>query len=483
MSADLVGSETPRLFTPPARPLTPQTSLGFEAIAFARDLLGIELLPWQEWLFIHALELDTAGAFRFRTVVVLVARQNGKTLWAQVLSLWRMYVDRAGLVLGTAQKLELAEEVWSGAVDMAEGVPELAEEIATVERAAGKKTLHLKGKQRYKVQSANRRGGRGLSGDLVLLDELREHQTWDAWSAVTKTTMARPRPQIVCLSNAGDAASIVLNDIRAKALQAIEGRGDSSLGIFEWSATEDCDVDDWTEIARANPSLGRTIRPEAIKAALATDPEHVFRTEVLCQRVDRSAVSILPAWPDLEDPATTVTIGDRVAFGVDVSWDRATASITVAAQRDDGRVHLELVAQGEGTAWVAKWLSERVPVWNPVGVAVQGTGAPVSSIADDIEAAVGTPLMARVDGQQLGASCAGMFDAVAGGVVVHTNQPQMTDAARFAATRPVGDSWLFDRKKSPVDIAPLMAATVALHALRTFKQPERARKTGAVYAF
>lgn len=68
---------------------------------------------------------STSG-FRFRTVLVQVARQNGKSTLAQVLSLWRMFVDRSPLVIGTAQNLDVAEEVWTGAVEMAEGTAILA---------------------------------------------------------------------------------------------------------------------------------------------------------------------------------------------------------------------------------------------------------------------------------------------------------------------------------------------------------------------
>ena len=65
------------------------------------------------------------GRFRFRTVVLLVARQNGKSTLMQVLSLWRMYVDGAPLVIGTAQNLDIAEEQWMSTVDLAQGVPEV----------------------------------------------------------------------------------------------------------------------------------------------------------------------------------------------------------------------------------------------------------------------------------------------------------------------------------------------------------------------
>ncbi len=121
--------------------MTPATSKGFEACQFAEDLLGLELMPWQRWVLIHALELAPAGGFRFRTVLVLCARQQGKTVLLQILALWRLYLDRAGLVIGSAQQLALAEETWAGAVDMAQGVPDLAAEVGSVTRTNGAKSL------------------------------------------------------------------------------------------------------------------------------------------------------------------------------------------------------------------------------------------------------------------------------------------------------------------------------------------------------
>jgi phage terminase large subunit-like protein len=78
------------VFTPPLRELTPQTSKGFECIEFAEDILDVTLLPWQKWLLIHALELLEDGTYRFRKVIVLVARQNGKSWrWQKLSRNWR----------------------------------------------------------------------------------------------------------------------------------------------------------------------------------------------------------------------------------------------------------------------------------------------------------------------------------------------------------------------------------------------------------
>ena len=61
------GFESPRIFTPPLRKLTRRTTAGFALIDFTHDILGMDLLPWQKWLAIHALELLPDGTFRFRS--------------------------------------------------------------------------------------------------------------------------------------------------------------------------------------------------------------------------------------------------------------------------------------------------------------------------------------------------------------------------------------------------------------------------------
>jgi len=115
----LMGYEAPRLWTRPLRELTPETTLGFQAVEFAEGVLGLTLLPWQRWWLLHALELRPDGGFRFRTILTCVARQNGKTHLLKIVSLFFMFMGRARLILGAAQSLDIAKEAWQGAVDLA----------------------------------------------------------------------------------------------------------------------------------------------------------------------------------------------------------------------------------------------------------------------------------------------------------------------------------------------------------------------------
>lgn len=504
----LFGSETPRIFTPPLRELTAATSLGFECIRFAEDVLEIRLLPWQKWLLIHALELRPDGLFRFRKVVLLVGRQNGKSTVLQVIALWRMYVDRCSLVIGTAQDLDTAEEVWQGAVDLAEGVEELADEIDAVVRVNGKKALRLKTGERYKVVAASRRGGRGKSGELVFLDELREHQSWDAYAAVTKTTQAKERAQIWAASNAGDAASIVLRYLRKMAHAALgdpDGinaeAGDEptpdleddedvddladDLGIFEWSAPPGCAISDRSGWAQGNPSLGHLILERVIAGDSRTDPEWVFRTEVLCQWSSGTLEGPFPAgaWDKARDSSYVLPADGRVGLCVDVSWNRSMTYIGLAGFRDDGVPQVEVVAQRAGTDWVVPWLTslDRTEAVKAAAVAVQKSGAPASSLIVPLQDA-GINVV-ELSGSELGAACGGLYDRVRACVgegtdsndvavqIRHRGQPVLDVAAATAATRPLGESWVWDRKHSPNDVAPLVAVTGALRVLDTEKEP------------
>lgn len=497
MPARLLGRTEPRIWTRPLRKLTPETSAGFAVIDFARNVLGIILHPWQEWFLIHALELREDGSFRFRTIILLVARQNGKSMVLSVLSLWWMYVFGAPLIIGTAQNLDIAEEQWEVAVDLAQSVPDLNDEIEQVLRVNGKKTLKLVGKQRYKVAAASRRGGRGLSGDLVLLDELREHQSWDAWAAVTKTQMARAQAMKIGASNAGDAASIVLRHWRTKAHLAlgdpdglagndelselpdeIESLASDHLGIFEWSARPGTPVIDREGWAQANPSLNHPngVQEAAIIDAL-DDPEWVFRMEVLCQMLDHTAEGPFPpgAWTACLDPDSKIEEEAPIGACVDVSWDRSLAHIAVAGRREDGTPHVELVATGTGVDWVVDWLTDSEEShradWP---IAIQQKRAPVSSLLEDLEDAgldvirwdgiEGTPeLYDKVRSADPKSAEDDGFEPEPG--LYHLEQPALDSAAANAATRPVGDTWAWDRRKSPVDISPLVAVTGALWVL------------------
>ena len=507
----LLGCEEPRIYTPPLRELTPETTMGFEVISFAENVLGIKLHPWQKWLFIHALEIidkpDGSWMLRFRTVVILIGRQNGKTTMGAILSLFFLYWLRSGLVIGTAQDLEQAEDTWSMCVEMAEADEELSQEIAHVWRTNGAKRLQLTGGRDYRVRASTRKAGRGKSADLVLLDELREHQNFEAYAALSKTGIARESALLWCMSNAGDGTSVVLRHLRMQAhrllgdpdgivnatgdAQAVapEMLDDTALGIFEWSASPDLPITSHEAWRQANPSLGYTITERAIRSACADDPEDVFKTECLCQWVTAAVTPPFPvgAWEQGTDESSEIALDSPLWFGVDISDDRNRSSIAVCGLRADRTYHVELIEYRVGVGWLQSWFADRAPKYHGMKVALQVKGSPVAAMADIIGSVDGVEII-PCQGADVAGWCGRLWDAVAACdadsnsdsvPIYHRPQPALDLAANIAATRPLGDgAWAWDRKKSLEDISPLVACTMAYGAATSI---EKAKKSAYEY--
>lgn len=459
----LVGCERPRLFTPPQRKLTRSTSAGYAVADFAALVLGEPLLPWQRWLAIHALELTPEGRFRFRTVLGMCGRQNGKTSLLRTITLWRMYVDGARLVLGAAQDLSTAVTVWRAVVAAAQSVPELASEVERVAGRTGDERFVLTSGAEYQVSTSNRRAGRGRSADLLVLDELREQRDWAAWSALSKTTMARPDGQIWGITSAGDDQSVVLNHLRDAALS---GR-DPSIGLFEWSAPDGCDLDDVGGWAAANPGLGFTISEQAIRSALGTDPPAVFRNEVLCQRVETvdSAVD-LGAWRACADPAGSLEgLREGVVACVDVAPDGAHVTLVAAALTADGRTRVEVVAAWGSTSEARAELpgllarvNPRVTGWFPSG--------PAAALGPELRAAPGA---VELRGADVTEACQAFADLVAARRVVHPGDPLLDAHVAGAKRYAQGDGWRFVRRGAG-HVDAVYAAAGAAHAARVHRE-------------
>lgn len=183
----LKGRAVPRLWTRPLRELTPLTTFGFEAIQFAERDLGLNLHPWQKWFLLHSLELepghetgDPLPMLRYKTVVLLVSRQNGKSFVLSARLLWRMFMWDKGvkppLILSTAHKLSLAEEILDDA-HRTVSLSEMHDRIAQRSNTNGNKFFRLDNGARWKCEAASDDGGRGLSVTDLAFDELRQQKS------------------------------------------------------------------------------------------------------------------------------------------------------------------------------------------------------------------------------------------------------------------------------------------------------------------
>lgn len=485
----MMGVTVPRIYTPERRELTEETSLGFACIEYAKTVLGKKLYPWQEWALIHSLEIvgELGGDwhFRFRTVLFLISRQNGKTVLSEVIASFFLNVLCVDSVFGTSLSLDKAEEVWEAVINDQESIPELSSSIDRVSRTNGNKRLILTGLRQYKVGAPTRRAGRGDSNDLVMLDEVREHRDWETWSAAAASINAKPNGLIVCFSNAGDPDSVVLRQLRAKAIGTGDDYGGNvdggTLGLFEWSAPDGAATDDIEALAQANPAMGYGLLTErALMTNRQTFPEAKFRSECMCQQVETILPAPFPdgAWANGVDTSSAIAGESDLFFGIDLSQDRRWTSIGVCGLREDGHWHVEVVARRVGTEWAVEWFRERA-YRRPMKLAFQSRGAPVAGLAEQICTLPGIERCA-VEGPDLtngwnrfyDAVCAGLPDRGGGARIYHLPQPVMDMPAKTMQLRQMGGGIeLPDRVKSPDDIAPLFACIMAFAAATRPEQP------------
>jgi hypothetical protein len=504
-SGPLLGSIEPRLWTPPLRELTPDTSVGFDQVEFARDVLRRPADPWQEWLFIHAGELLPDGRPRFRVVLVLVARQNGKTECPVILTAYWLAVDQVGMVLGTSTKLDYSRETWEKTRKLIARAPELADRLerkangaaAWYRRTNGEQELWLRRDDdqfetaRYKIAAANEEGGRSLTIDRLICDEIRQHHDYSAWNAAEPATSAVWDAQIWALSNAGDDRSVVLNDLRESALTFIEtGEGDPRVGIFEWSAPDDADPTDLRALAMANPNLGRRKDPDALlgkaRRAVAKGGEQLagFKTEDMCIRVRNLDPAIDPVhWAACCIPGNLEQLRRSVALCVDVAPDLQHCTLCAGAPMPDGRIRLEVVAAWDGSdaikamrrdlpALVAK-IRPRAFGWFPGGPGAAAAAALRHDPTRPAGRRGGLKIPANVPSSEITAEvtavCMGMAEQVAAHDVVHSGEALLDAHVLGAGKLTMGDVWRFSRRDGHCDAA--YAAAGALHLARTLPPP------------
>lgn len=482
----MLGSTTPHIWTPPlvtgipgpcgcGCALTEATSDGFDVDWFAEHVVGTPLDPWERWAVIHGLELLPDGRPRFRKLLILVARQNGKTTLCRILTLYWMFVAKTPLVLGIANSRGYAKIQWEKVRKEAASNQWLAPHIERVRLQLGEEVIATDSGSEYRFSAPNGDAGRGLAVSRLLIDELRTHNSWTCWNAANYAMNAQPHGQAVAITNQGDINSVVLNALRESAIGFTEtGVGDPRLGILEWSALPGSDPEDMAALAQANPNLGHRLDPDAllgdaVRAKKAGGEElSGFLTEVMCIFVKQLDPAIEPAaWLRCLDPSAKGDASRRV-LAVDVAPNNLHATVYGASVVADGRVRIAFIKEWEGLGCTDKLRRELPGLVSTHKPQIVGwlPGGPAAAMAADWAEAKG---FTEIKGD-LPAVCMGFTETVTSGRLVHAGDPLLDAQVATAQRLKRGDVWVFSRKGEG-NCDALYAAAGAVHLARTLPPP------------
>ena len=433
-------------------------------------MAGLVLDPWQEFILSNALNERADGKWAALEVGVVVPRQNGKGALLEARELAGLFLLEERLITHSAHLFDTSMEAFLRLLTLIEQSPDLDRRVKRVTRSHGEEGIEIKGGQRIRFRTRTKGGGRGFSGDCLILDEamfLPEATIGALWPTLT----ARENPQVWYTGSAVDQNvhdhGLALARVRKR---GIEG-GDEGLAYFEHSA--DAEMDTVHEIAndpqawaQANPGLGIRLRAEVIAAEKRAMDPRTFATERLGVGDWPSGLSedddliSLEAWEGCEDTGSEAQNPVCVAF--DVTPDRSRAVIAVAGVRKDGRRHVEVVDHRRGTGWVVERLVDLTARHQVAGIWLDERSPAAALMKPLREARVDfTP----VSGSEYAQACGQFVDAVNDGDVRHLGTPELKAAVLGAAKRPLGDAWAWSRKSSAVDICPLVACTLALRGV------------------
>lgn len=465
---ELIGARKPsHLSVPPA-----VTSAGQEAVDLARQA-GLILDPWQQDVLAGALGEDVAsGNWAAMEVGLVVPRQNGKGAIIEARELAGLFLFGEELIIHSAHLFDTSLDAFRRILHLIEENPEFNKQVKRKVWSHGEEGIELKSGQRLRFKTRTKGGGRGLSGDTVILDEAYNLPA-TAMSALLPTLSARPNPQVWYTSSAPLEDSVTLRNLCKR------GRGGLSprLAYFEWCSAKDADSTNRSAWADANPGLGIRLSESFTETELNGLEDGDFRRERLGIWHEDGIASVIDpdAWRTSRNPRSRIS--DRRAFTVDVTPDRSRTSIVVAGSCGGDRVHVELVERGSGLKWAPKRIKQLLDKWG--GGLVLDPSSPAGSLIPELgELGVEPYLVSARDHAQ---ACGLFVDLIAEDRLRHIGQPELDEAIAGARRRDIGDgAWKWSRKDSTVDISPLVGATLAAWMVASAEAPSVYESRGMV---
>jgi phage terminase large subunit-like protein len=404
------------------------------------------------------LTVDKKDMWVRKSNLLLISRQNGKTFLARMLILTHLIKWNTDVLIMSSNR-SMALETFRQVANALENNDHLKGMVKQIRHANGTESIEMLSGARMDVVAATRDGSRGRAiNGLLYIDEVREISE-EGYRAAMPVTRAHANSHVLLTSNAGDAFSTVLNQLRERALD----NPPKSFGFYEYSAPQYCRIDDRAAWAVSNPALGYTITEEAIEEAIATSPIENTRTETLCQWID----SLTSPWPHgiLEETSNSelqIPPGGYTVFGFDVSPSRRNASLVASQILPDGKIGVGILQNWESAVAVDDLkVAADIKAWSdqyrPRQICYDKYTT--QSIADKLANA--GCIIQDISGQQFYQACGDLLDGLVNHRVVHNGQANLIQQMNNCAAKVNDSAWRIVKRKSAGDVsAPIALAMV-----------------------
>lgn len=418
--------------------------------------LGWGFDGWQDGAGMLSLGLRADGEYAADTTVFSIPRQVGKTYLIGCI-IFALCLMKPGLrVIWTAQVKDTALETFTKFLELA-AAPRVKAHIKSTAQGKGDEAIYFNNGSSIEFGARESGFGRGRTDvDVIVFDEgqhLSNNALENLGAAQNVATNplcfvmgTPPRPQ-----DKGEWFSLLRQE-------ALDGESDGTLYI-EFSADRDTDPMDREQWRKANPSFPHRTSERAMlrlrkklknpdswrREALGIWDELTKQFSPINGPLWREAVDVGP--PDGVRPA---------AMAVDMSHGR---EISVGAcWLEDTSAHVEEVWAGVDEPAAVEWVAARAGRRIPVMIDAK---SPASSMIPALKARKVKVLTGNENDMQR--ACGLVASDVEAGRLKHADQQSVNDAREGARKRAIGTAggWGYDRKDPSVNIAPLVAVTLA----------------------
>ena len=310
------------------------------------DLLHLEL--WQKAIVsaIFGIMDKTTGYRQFREVFIIVARKNGKTLFAAAIAAYMTYIDGeyGAKVYFLAPKLDQADLVYDAFYQIVQSDDEL--DSITKKRRSD---IYIKAfNTSVKKIAFNSKKSDGFNPQLVVNDEMEAwpgDQGLKQYEVMTSALGARKQPLIISIATAGYVNDGIFDELFKRATAFLKGNSrEKRLLPFIYMID---DIEKWDsieELKKSSPNLGVSVSVEyyleQIEIARNSISKKVEFMTKFCNIKQNSAVAWLDYWDVMkcvheEKPLSLEDFkGCYCVGGIDLSRTTDLTAASIVINRD-----------------------------------------------------------------------------------------------------------------------------------------------------
>ena len=311
------------------------------------------LYNYQKWLIKHALEKypaghPKAGRLRFRQVLIVIGRQNGKTELGAGLGIYGLRREPGDQVIGVASSAEQARVLYRRTLDAIDRTPALKKRFKKLTDTRGIRSLEGSS---YEIRAAKGESLQGVPIEMGFIDEVHLVKD-DLYQAMLAGLGGRDDAILIMITTAGDETSALLNKLQEKGEAAILADPEKNrFGYFTYEApearipVEQETFIEWLKLA--NPKIAEG---NADIQNLLSDLETMHPSDIIRYHLNRrtSSVSVfisIEEWLKLKRPSGAIFPKDLpVIFSIERTREWSHATITANAKDKNGKIFTEVVA-------------------------------------------------------------------------------------------------------------------------------------------